>query len=50
MTGWKDFLQPDFAQMRQLLKAPVIFDGRNHPSQLKAAGFVDHSICRVSVQ
>ncbi len=52
MTEWKEFLQPDFAQMRTLMKAPVIFDGRNlyNPSQLKAAGFVYHSIGRASVQ
>jgi UDPglucose 6-dehydrogenase len=52
MTEWKEFLQPDFAQMRSLMKAPVIFDGRNlyKPEQMKAAGFVYHSIGRVSVQ
>jgi len=51
MTEWKEFLQPDFAQMRKLMKTPVIFDGRNlyDPSQLKAAGFVYHSIGRASV-
>lgn len=52
MTEWKEFLQPDFAQMRSLMKTPVIFDGRNlyKPEQMKAAGFVYHSIGRASVQ
>jgi UDPglucose 6-dehydrogenase len=51
MTEWKEFLQPDFACMRALMKAPVIFDGRNlyNPSVLKAAGFSYHSIGRASV-
>jgi UDPglucose 6-dehydrogenase len=51
MTEWKEFLQPDFAQMRSLMKAPVIFDGRNlyKPEQMRAAGFVYHSIGRASV-
>jgi UDPglucose 6-dehydrogenase len=52
MTEWKEFLQPDFAQMRSLMKAPVIFDGRNlyNPGNMKTAGFVYHSIGRASVQ
>ncbi len=51
MTEWKAFLQPDFAQMRALMKAPVIFDGRNlyTPSAMKAAGFIYYSIGRASV-
>jgi UDPglucose 6-dehydrogenase len=52
MTEWKQFLQPDFAVMRGLMRSPVIFDGRNlyNPSQMKAAGFTYHSIGRASVQ
>jgi UDPglucose 6-dehydrogenase len=51
MTEWKEFLQPDFAQMRTLMAKPVIFDGRNlySPSLMKAAGFTYHSIGRASV-
>jgi UDPglucose 6-dehydrogenase len=51
MTEWKEFLQPDFGQMRALMKSPVIFDGRNlyHAAQMKAAGFAYHSIGRASV-
>lgn len=29
ITEWQEFRQPDFAGMKQALKAPVIFDGRN---------------------
>ena len=52
MTEWKEFLQPDFAHMRSLMKSPVIFDGRNlySPRQMKTAGFVYHSIGRMPVQ
>jgi UDPglucose 6-dehydrogenase len=51
MTEWREFLQPDFAEMRRLMAAPVIFDGRNlyNPAQLKATGFTYHSIGRASV-
>jgi UDPglucose 6-dehydrogenase len=51
MTEWKQFVQPDFAVMRKLMKSPVIFDGRNlySTSQMKAAGFAYHSIGRASV-
>ncbi len=51
MTEWKAFLQPDFAQMLSLMKAPVIFDGRNlySPAAMKAAGFTYHSIGRATV-
>jgi UDPglucose 6-dehydrogenase len=51
MTEWKEFLQPDFVQMRAVMKAPVVFDGRNlyNPAQMKAAGFRYHSIGRASV-
>jgi UDPglucose 6-dehydrogenase len=51
MTEWKEFLQPDFDQMRSLMKSAVIFDGRNlySPRQMKAAKFVYHSIGRATV-
>jgi UDPglucose 6-dehydrogenase len=52
MTEWKEFLQPDFEKMRSLMKAAVIFDGRNlySPRQMKAAKFVYHSIGRAPVE
>lgn len=29
ITEWKEFRSPDFFEIRQLLKTPIIFDGRN---------------------
>ena len=28
-TEWNEFRSPDFARMKELMKEPVIFDGRN---------------------
>lgn len=28
-TNWKEFFSPDFNRIKELLKAPVVFDGRN---------------------
>jgi UDPglucose 6-dehydrogenase len=41
LTEWNEFRRPDFARMRQLLKNPVIFDGRNiyDPLDLRRLGF-----------
>lgn len=52
MTEWKEFVHPDFAELRSRMKAAVIFDGRNlyEPHQVRAAGFTYHSIGRASVQ
>ena len=51
MTEWKEFVHADFERMRGLMKAPVIFDGRNiyEPEQMQSAGFNYHSIGRPSV-
>jgi len=40
-TEWKEFRQPDFDEMRRLMKSPVIFDGRNQydPAALAGMGF-----------
>lgn len=50
-TEWAEFRNPDFNEMRRRMKAPVIFDGRNlyDPTQMRAAGFVYHSIGRPPV-
>ena len=29
ITEWKEFRSPDFYEIREMLKTPVIFDGRN---------------------
>jgi UDPglucose 6-dehydrogenase len=41
VTEWKPFRHPDFARMKQLMKAPVIFDGRNQydPHTVRKMGF-----------
>jgi UDPglucose 6-dehydrogenase len=48
VTEWNEFREPDFQKMRSLLRAPVIFDGRNiyPPEQMKALGFQYFSIGR----
>jgi UDPglucose 6-dehydrogenase len=48
VTEWNEFREPDFARMRQLLRAPVVFDGRNiySPEQMQALGFTYFSIGR----
>ncbi len=41
VTEWNEFREPDFQKMKQLLKSPVVFDGRNIYSteQMHALGF-----------
>ena len=48
VTEWNQFRNPDFARMKQLLKTPVIFDGRNlySPDGAKARGFIYFCIGR----
>jgi UDPglucose 6-dehydrogenase len=49
VTEWKEFQAPDFVQLRQSLKSPVIFDGRNifTPSAVRAEGFEYYPIGRL---
>jgi UDPglucose 6-dehydrogenase len=48
VTEWNEFREPDFKKMKQLLKAPVVFDGRNiySPEQMRGLGFQYFSIGR----
>jgi UDPglucose 6-dehydrogenase len=48
VTEWNEFRRPDFGRMRKLMRAPVVFDGRNlfTPDQMKQNGFTYHSIGR----
>jgi UDPglucose 6-dehydrogenase len=48
VTEWNEFREPDFKRMRQLLRAPVVFDGRNiySPEHMRALGFTYFSIGR----
>ncbi len=48
LTEWHHFRKPDFDKMKSLMKAPVIFDGRNQyePEKMKEMGFSYYSIGR----
>ncbi|NQW63512.1 MAG: UDP-glucose/GDP-mannose dehydrogenase family protein [Deltaproteobacteria bacterium] len=50
VTEWKEFRNPDFDRIKELLKQPVIFDGRNlyDPAFMRAQGFTHFSIGRVA--
>ena len=45
-TEWTKFREPDFERMKGLMKAPVIFDGRNlyNPAKLANLGFTYYHI------
>ena len=51
-TEWRVFQSPDFVRIKQLLKQPLIFDGRNlyDPERLRAAGFRYFAIGRPSLE
>ncbi len=42
VTEWPQFRKPDWEQVKELLAAPVVFDGRNQydPAKMKQMGFV----------
>lgn len=48
VTEWRSFWSPDFRRLREALKAPVIFDGRNvfDPHTLTSLGFTHYSVGR----
>lgn len=48
VTEWQEFRTPDFLLIKELLKSPVIFDGRNiyEPATLKQQGFTYYGIGR----
>jgi len=48
LTEWNEFRRPDFDRMKTLLKAPVIFDGRNiyDPRIMREKGFTYYGIGR----
>jgi len=50
-TEWSSFQQPNFDRMKELMQAPIIFDGRNifSPTEMKEKGFVYYSIGRQAV-
>ncbi len=46
VTEWKEFRQPDFKEIKKLLRQPLIFDGRNQydKNQMKKMGIEYHQI------
>ncbi len=52
ITDWNQFRNPNFEEIKKLLKAPIIFDGRNlyQPERMGQAGFAYFSIGRLPVE
>jgi UDPglucose 6-dehydrogenase len=52
LTEWAEFREPDFEQVKQRLKEPIIFDGRNlyEPERMRDLGFTYYSIGRATVR
>lgn len=50
LTEWKEFRSPDFSEINQQLKTPIIFDGRNQYNafNLEEKGFEYHQIGKQS--
>ena len=50
-TEWNEFRNPDFEEIRNLLKAPVLLDGRNlyEPERMAQLGFSYYGIGRAAV-
>ena len=48
VTEWNEFRRPNFERIKELLKNPVVFDGRNiyDPAEMKKMGFTYYSIGR----
>lgn len=48
VTEWHEFRSPDFARLKQLMRTPALFDGRNiwSPADLRAMGFTYAGIGR----
>lgn len=48
VTEWKAYWSPDFARLQQLMRAPVLLDGRNiyDPAFVKASGFAYYGVGR----
>jgi UDPglucose 6-dehydrogenase len=48
VTEWQEFRSPDFERLREVMKGPVIFDGRNlyDPSMVSRFGLTYHAIGR----
>ncbi|MCZ8156335.1 MAG: UDP-glucose/GDP-mannose dehydrogenase family protein [Leptospira sp.] len=46
VTEWREFREPDFNRIKNMLKEPLIFDGRNQykPTYMKEIGYTYYSI------
>ena len=51
VTEWNEFRNPDFEVMTRLMRAPVIFDGRNlyDPARMASLGFAYQGIGRARI-
>ncbi|MCD6295860.1 MAG: UDP-glucose/GDP-mannose dehydrogenase family protein [Deltaproteobacteria bacterium] len=49
ITEWPEFRNPDFEKMKELMKNPVVFDGRNiyNPVKLREMGFTYYGVGRL---
>jgi len=52
VTEWNEFRRPDFPRMRQLMRRPMILDGRNlyEPDVMREHGFTYLPIGRTPVR
>jgi UDPglucose 6-dehydrogenase len=52
VTEWPEFKQPDFARMKELMREPVIFDGRNlyELGSMRGLGFTYYAVGRPPVR
>ena len=52
VTEWPEFKQPDFLRMKELMRQPVIFDGRNlyEVAAMRALGFTYYAVGRPPVR
>ena len=48
LTEWNDYRRPDFERIKNLMKKPIVFDGRNIfvPEKMRQRGFEYYSIGR----
>jgi UDPglucose 6-dehydrogenase len=51
VTEWPEFKQPDFGRMKELMRQPVIFDGRNlyELGTMRGLGFTYYAVGRPAV-
>lgn len=48
ITEWNEFRKPNFEKIKNIMKTPLIFDGRNiyDPNEVKSKGFIYYGIGR----